>query len=47
MAEYKTKATKTGKSCLYIERLSDIDEKVLQKLIDASVKYMRKNYETW
>lgn len=38
---------KTGKSCLYIKRLSDVDEKVLQKLIDASVKYMRKNYETW
>ena len=38
---------KTGKSCLYIKRLSDVDEKVLQKLIDSSVKYMRKNYETW
>ena len=38
---------KTGKSCLYIKRLSDVDEKVLEKLIDRSVKYMRKNYETW
>lgn len=38
---------KTGKSCLYIKRLSDVDEKVLEKLIDASVRYMRKNYETW
>ena len=38
---------KTGKSCLYIKRLFDVDEKVLQKLIDESVKYMRKNYETW
>ena len=38
---------KTGKSCLYINRLSDVDEKVLEKLIDRSVKYMRKNYETW
>ena len=38
---------KTGKSCLYIKRLSDVDEAVLQKLIDESVKYMRKNYETW
>jgi len=38
---------KTGKSCLYIKRLSDVDEKVLQKLIDGSVKYMRKNYDTW
>ncbi len=37
---------KTGKSCLYIKRLSDVDEKVLQRLIVASVKYMRQNYET-
>ena len=38
---------KTGKSCLYIKRLSDVDQKVLEKLIDGSVKYMHKNYETW
>ena len=38
---------KTGKSCLYIKRLSDVNEKVLEKLIDRSVKYMRKNYKTW
>ena len=38
---------KTGKSCLYIKRLSDVDEAVLEKLIVESVKYMRKNYETW
>ena len=37
---------KTGKSCLYIKRLSDVDEAVLARLISASVKYMRKNYET-
>ncbi len=37
---------KTGKSCLYIRRLSDVDEKVLNRLIVDSVKYMRKNYET-
>jgi hypothetical protein len=37
---------KTGKSCLYIKQLSDIDEKVLQRLIDASVKRMRKAYKT-
>jgi hypothetical protein len=37
---------KTGKSCLYIKRLSDIDEKVLEKLIVSSVRFMRKNYET-
>ena len=38
---------KTGKSCLYIKRLSDVDEDALQKLIEESVAYMRKNYDTW
>lgn len=38
---------KTGKSCLYIKRLSDVDEQVLERLIDESVRYMRENYETW
>ena len=37
---------KTGKSCLYIKRLSDVDEQVLKRLIVGSVKYMRKHYET-
>lgn len=37
---------KTGKSCLYIKRLDDVDQKALEKLITESVKYMRKNYET-
>ena len=37
---------KTGKSCLYINRLSDVDEKVLEKLITESVKLMRKIYPT-
>jgi len=37
---------KTGKSCLYIRRLSDVDEKVLKRLIVGSVKYMRKHYDT-
>ena len=37
---------KTGKSCLYIRRLSDVDEQVLKRLIIGSVKYMRKHYET-
>ncbi len=32
----------TGKSCLYIKRLSDIDEKVLRELIKKSVDHMRK-----
>ena len=38
---------RTGKSCLYIKRLSDVDDKVLERLISESVKYMRKHYETW
>jgi hypothetical protein len=37
---------KTGKSCLYIKRLSGVDEKTLEKLIVESVKHMRKKYET-
>ena len=37
---------KTGKSCLYIKRLSDVDESVLRRLITESVKYMRRKYET-
>ncbi len=37
---------KTGKSCLYIKRLSDVDETILERLIIDSVKSMRKNYET-
>lgn len=36
---------KTGKSCLYIKSLVDIDEKVLNKLIAASVKEMRRIYK--
>ena len=37
---------KTGKSCLYIKRLADVDEKVLNTLIEKSVKHMRSKYET-
>lgn len=37
---------KTGKSCLYIKRLEDIDLVVLESLISRSVKNMRKKYET-
>ena len=38
---------KTGRSCLYIKRLSDVDEEILEQLIDRSVKLMRDKYETW
>lgn len=31
---------KTGKSCLYIKRLSDIDQSVLEQLIAASIKHI-------
>jgi len=35
-----------GNSCLYIKRLADVDETVLERLILESVKYMRAHYET-
>ncbi len=31
---------KTGKSCLYIKKLADVDQDVLRKLIDGAVKAM-------
>jgi hypothetical protein len=31
---------KTGKVCLYIKKLADVDEAVLEDLIDASVAAM-------
>ena len=33
---------KTGKGCLYIKRLSDVDEKVLEKLVKETVKGLKK-----
>lgn len=33
---------KTGKSCLYINKLEDIDMNVLEELITLSVKHMKK-----
>ncbi len=35
---------RTGKSCLYIRRLEDVDTEVLRKLIARSVADMRKKY---
>ena len=32
---------KMGKSCLYVKKLSDIDTKVLEELIEESVKYIK------
>lgn len=37
---------KTGKSCLYVKRLADIDLKVLESLLQQSIGYMRSNYDT-
>jgi hypothetical protein len=34
---------KTGKSCLYIKRLADVDIAVLEELIVESVKHMKAN----
>jgi Domain of unknown function (DU1801) len=34
----------TGKSCLYIKRLSDIDTKVLKELVTASARHMKSRY---
>jgi hypothetical protein len=35
---------KTGKSCLYIRRLADVNEVILQKLIHQSLTYMKEPY---
>ncbi|MCI4647943.1 DUF1801 domain-containing protein [Phaeodactylibacter sp.] len=35
---------KTGKSCLYVKRLSDVDPLVLRELIAESVAYMKMQY---
>ncbi len=35
---------KTGKSCLYINKLEDIDQVILEKLITESVNYMNQKY---
>lgn len=37
---------KASKSCLYIRRLSDVDEDVLEELITRSVEVMRARYDT-
>jgi len=35
---------KKGKSCLYVNKLVDLDEKILRKIIRHSVKTMQKRY---
>ena len=34
---------KTGKSCLYIKKLADVDADVLQELVEKSVVHMKKS----
>lgn len=36
---------KTGKGCLYIKRLEDVDEAVLRELIAESVKFIQIKYD--
>lgn len=36
---------KTGKSCLYLQKLDDVDRKVLRRLVARSVTDMKKMYE--
>ncbi|MBT8078345.1 MAG: DUF1801 domain-containing protein [Gammaproteobacteria bacterium] len=35
---------KTGKSCLYINKLQDVDQEVLRTLVERSIRDMRKKY---
>ena len=35
----------TGKACLYIKRLEDVDQAVLEQLIEKSVAYMKEKYD--
>ena len=37
---------KTGKSCLYIKRLADVDAHALEELVTRSVAHVRGAYET-
>ena len=36
---------KTGKSCLYIKKIEDIDVNVLQELVAQSIEYIKKTYD--
>lgn len=38
---------KLGKSCLYINKLADVDLDVLEEIILDGVAYMREKYKTW
>lgn len=34
----------TGKGCIYLKKLSDVNTEVLKEMVDESVKYMREKY---
>lgn len=38
---------KLGKSCLYINKLADVDMDVLEEIVVDGIDYMREKYETW
>ena len=38
---------KVGKSCLYINKLADIDMDVLREIVEDGFSYMKENYDTW
>jgi len=38
---------KLGKSCLYINKLADVDLSVLEEIVLDGIAYMHENYETW
>jgi len=35
---------KTGKGCIYIQKLEDIDTSILAKMVKNSIKYFKKQY---
>lgn len=38
---------KTGKSCLYVNKLSDIDMDLLAEIVRDGVAHMRQHHQTW
>lgn len=42
LGRFSMSGTSMAAGCLYIKRLSDVDQRVLQKLIDTSVKNVKK-----
>jgi hypothetical protein len=38
---------KTGKSCIYINCLCDVDMNVLEVIVRQGVEYMQAKYQTW